>query len=103
MIIDEVSRLRIGQSREDGYINITKMAQASGRLVADYLRLDTTEAFLKQLSASTGISVNQLILIQKGGNAKTLTSFIYMMRSLWFKDDLQLGSTTLTLLRVNAK
>lgn len=46
IIVHKVNDLHIGQRREDGYINLTKMAQASGKLIADYLRLDTTEAFL---------------------------------------------------------
>jgi len=31
------------------------MAQANGKLIADYLRLDSTNAFLVELSGSMGI------------------------------------------------
>lgn len=50
MIIHEANGLKIGQRRDDGYINLTSMAQASGKLIADYLRLEATKAFLDELS-----------------------------------------------------
>lgn len=73
IIVHKVNDLQIGQRREDGYINLTKMAQASGKLIADYLRLDTTNAFLSMLSTDMGIPIsgkNGLVQVHKGGNNK---------------------------------
>ena len=73
IIIHEANGLQIGQRCEDGYINLTKMAQASDKKFNDYLRLDTTKVFLDELSAVTGIPVtgkNGLIQIRQGGNNK---------------------------------
>jgi KilA-N domain len=50
IILHETNGLQIGQRHEDGYINLTQMAQANGKLIADYLRLDITKAFLSELS-----------------------------------------------------
>jgi hypothetical protein len=66
--------LQIGQRRNDGYVNLTQMAKASGKKLNDYLRLDTTKAFFNELSTVTGIPVtgkNGLIEIRQGGNDKT--------------------------------
>ncbi len=73
IIIHEANGLQIGQRREDGYINLTKMAQANDKKINDYLRLDSTKAFLYELSTVTGIPAsgkNALIQIHKGGNNK---------------------------------
>lgn len=69
IIIYETNGLEIGQRREDGYINLTQMAQANGKKLNDYLRLKTTKDFLEKLAEYTGISVDLLILkIIKGAN-----------------------------------
>lgn len=49
------------------------MAKANQKFIADYLRLDSTNAFLEELSADMGIPIsgeNGLIQIRKGGNQK---------------------------------
>jgi hypothetical protein len=66
IIIHEANGLQIGQRRLDGYINLTKMAQANGKKLNDYLRLDITKAFLEELSIDTGIPVSKLTQIQRG-------------------------------------
>lgn len=66
----------INQRYKDGYINLTAMAQAEGKLLADYLRLESTKAFLDALSADMGIPISAespgkgLVQIRKGGNDK---------------------------------
>ncbi|BAZ36670.1 C-5 cytosine-specific DNA methylase (plasmid) [Calothrix sp. NIES-4101] len=66
IILHEANGLQVGQRREDGYINLTKMAQASGKKINDYLRLDTTKAFIDELSMDTGIPASKLIEIRRG-------------------------------------
>ncbi len=66
IILHEASGLKIGQRHEDGYVNLTKISQASGKKLNDYLRLDTTKAFVDELSMDTGIPVSKLIEIRKG-------------------------------------
>jgi KilA-N domain len=64
----------INQRYKDGYINLTAMAQANGKLIADYLRLESTNAFLSELSTDMGIPISGdkgLIQIRRGGNEKT--------------------------------
>ncbi len=66
IILHEADGLQIGQRHEDGYINLTQMAQANGKLIADYLRLDITKAFLDELSMDMGIPISKLIQIRRG-------------------------------------
>lgn len=53
----------IGQGYEDGYINLTFIVQASGTCQSDYLRLDTTELFVNELSMDTEIPASNLAQI----------------------------------------
>ena len=52
----------------DGYVSLTDMAKASGKQVNDYLRLDSTKAYLEGLSVETGYPVSSLTRIVKGRN-----------------------------------
>ena len=61
--------------REDRYVCLTDMAQASGKNINDFLRLNKTKSYLEALSTVTGNPVtaqNQgfqaLIEVKKGGN-----------------------------------
>ena len=66
IINHEANGLQISQRQEDGYLNLTQMAQANGKLIADYLRLDTTKAFINKLSMDMGIPISKLIQIRRG-------------------------------------
>ena len=57
----------INQRYKDGYINLTAMAQANGKLIADYLRLESTNGFLTELSGSMGIPIDQLVIRKTTG------------------------------------
>lgn len=73
MIIHDVNGVQLSQRHDDGYLNLTQMAKANNKLIADYLRLDTTKAFIDKLSTVMGIPIsgkNGLIQIRKGGNNK---------------------------------
>lgn len=56
----------INQRYKDGYINLTSMAQANNKLIADYLRLDSTNAFLEELSLDMGIPISNLVDVRRG-------------------------------------
>lgn len=57
----------VSQRRKDGYINATAMCQAAGKRWNDYRRLLTTDPFLAELSAATGIPAAELIQSLSGG------------------------------------
>ncbi len=67
MILRQYEGKQIRQ-RDDGWFSLTDMAHATGKRVPDYLRLETTEAFLDELSAIVGIPTMNLIESSKGGN-----------------------------------
>ena len=54
----------------DGYVCLTDMAKASGKQVNDYLRLDSTKAYLEALSLETGVSTSTLIFTVRGKGKK---------------------------------
>lgn len=64
----------IFQRSKDSYVNLTQMCGAGDKLVADYLRLDSTNEYLTALSAVTGIPITSeskalgLVQIKQGGN-----------------------------------
>ena len=66
IINHEVNGLQIGQRSEDGYINLTRMAKANDKKINDYLRLETTKAFVNELFLVTGIPVSKIIQVRKG-------------------------------------
>ena len=73
IINHQVNGLQLSQRHEDGYMNLTQMAKNNGKKINDYLRLDTTKAFIDELSTVTGIPAsgnNGLIQIRRGGNDK---------------------------------
>lgn len=52
------------QRKDNGYINATALCKACDRRIFDYLRLDTTKAFIDTLSSSTGIPANEIVTTQ---------------------------------------
>jgi|GEM_PF-4317194 len=71
LITHDVNGIAIGQRSVDGYINLTAMAQANSKLIADYLRLESTKAFLEELSETMGIPIVALIQIKAGRKGGT--------------------------------
>ena len=61
------------RQRRDGWVCLTDMAKASGKLVADYLRLSSTKAYLERLSDSMGIPIESLLTAQMGKNNGTFS------------------------------
>jgi len=51
----------IQQRINDGYINATAMCKASGKALADYIRLQNSKEFLAALARSMGIPIDQLV------------------------------------------
>ena len=51
---------------EDGYINITNLCKAGGKLFADWSRLKRTDSFKQVLSTAMGIPISELIKVGSG-------------------------------------
>ena len=50
----------------DGYTSLTDMAKAAGKLVADYLKTDSSQAYFQGLSDDMNIPISSLIRIVQG-------------------------------------
>lgn len=58
----------IQQRESDGFINATGMCKATGKQWNDFFRLDSSKAFLSELSTVTGYPVTALYQVFQGGN-----------------------------------
>jgi hypothetical protein len=52
---------QISQRTADGYIHATKMCEANGKKLRQYLALESSKAYLEELSGSVGILTEHLI------------------------------------------
>jgi hypothetical protein len=68
LISHKVQNSVVEQRAADGYINATAMCKATGKLIADYLRLTNTKDFLAELSADMGIPISAVVQVNKGGD-----------------------------------
>lgn len=59
------------QRKEDGYVCLTDMAKATGKKVAHYFELKSTNAYLEGLSTDIGITISALVETTKGGDQLT--------------------------------
>lgn len=69
--------INIGQRSIDGYVNATAMCQASGKLLADYLRLASTSEYLEALSTDMGIPISVLVQSRRGGRADEQGTWVH--------------------------
>lgn len=67
LISHKIENELIYQRAIDGYVNATAMCKASGKLLADYTRLKSTQEFLSELTSVTGIPITELVISNQGG------------------------------------
>ena len=70
-ILHDINGNLVPQRIEDGYVNATKLCQAGGKLIADYLRLSATQEYLEELSSDMGIPISLLVQVRQGVKAGT--------------------------------
>jgi hypothetical protein len=66
LIIREFNGKKI-RHREDGFMSLTDLCQATGKQISDWYRLDSTKEYLKVLAGHLGKEVNEIIEINQGG------------------------------------
>lgn len=67
----------ISYRKSDGYVNATEMCQVNGKKTNDWLRLETTKAYISALSVVTGINATDLIVKKQGGIANEQGTWIH--------------------------
>lgn len=67
----------IPQRTGDGYISATALCQSVGKRYSDYRALKSTNEFLTELIAQTGLSEHQLIHVVSGGNANYQGTWVH--------------------------
>lgn len=56
--------------RDDGYVNVTQICKASGKMFNHWNSLNGSNDVLNAITSDTGIPVSELLDIKKGGNDK---------------------------------
>lgn len=69
VLVHNYNNVTIQQLKNDGFVNLTQMGKAANKLVADYLRLNSTTEYLQALSSDMGIPISLLIEVIKGNHA----------------------------------
>ncbi|NEP60357.1 MAG: KilA-N domain-containing protein [Symploca sp. SIO2G7] len=64
---EERSQSSLATIREDGYVNLTALAQAHNKRVSHFLELKSTKGASKDLSQQLNLLPDQLIEVNKGG------------------------------------
>lgn len=77
IILRSFNGIKIGQRISDGYVNATDMCKASGKLLADYLRLSSTQEYFEGLSVDMGIPISTLVQVRKGGRADEQDTWVH--------------------------
>jgi len=77
LISHEIEGKLVPQRAQDGYINATAMCKAVGKNFADFRRLNTTEAFLTELSSDMGIPITGLVLTVQGGKPQEQGTWVH--------------------------
>lgn len=75
--------LAIPQRAEDGYVNLTVMAQSFGKKVNDFLRLKQTKAYIAALARAGGIPVDQIVITNG-------SDFANELRGTWAHPDVSI-------------
>lgn len=97
IINHEVDGLTVGQQKENGYINATRLTQAHKQMtgqrrdVANWLSNKRVQETLNHLSLNTGIPVNQLYQVFQGspenGGGTWLHPKLATRFAIWLSDD----------------
>lgn len=77
LIPHQVEQGIIHQRASDGYVNATAMCKATGKLLADYTRLKSTNEFLEELSSDMGIPITELIETIQGGTPQNQGTWVH--------------------------
>jgi hypothetical protein len=90
LISHKVNETDIPQRESDGYINATKLCQAAGKRWHNYIRNETTGAFMRALSAKTRISVlllNQEVTSSDGVSSTWVHPKVAIHLAQWLSAD----------------
>lgn len=63
----EANSMPMPQRAIDGYVNATALCKANGKRISHYLENKTTKDFLEALERHTGIPINELVQVKRGG------------------------------------
>lgn len=107
IITSEQDGLSFTVRESDGYINGTAMCKNAGKLMADWIRQESTQAFLLELSTQTGIPAtsaqygnshigkNCLVEVHKGGRPELMGTWVHpdvaMSLAMWLSPKWQIA------------
>jgi len=62
---------QIKQRRSDDFVCLTDMARVQGKQISDYLRLESTKAYIEALSETRGFPIESMVHSKEGRNGGT--------------------------------
>lgn len=68
-----LSNITISRRSSDGSVNLTQLCQAGGKYIANWAGLAKSQAFLRVLSESIGMSIDNLISYEIAGKTERAT------------------------------
>lgn len=78
----QFNSVNIRQRSSDGYLSATDMCKANGKKYNDWVRLECTNEFLKELSCEAGYPVSEILKVIKGGNPKFQGTWIHPLAAV---------------------
>lgn len=60
----------IARRESDGWVNLTQMCKANGKLLGHFLALKSTKAYFQAIESDIGKTISEIIEVKKGGDPK---------------------------------
>jgi|LakMenE01Jun11ns_1017448.scaffolds.fasta_scaffold9660002_2 hypothetical protein len=70
LISSSYNNFAISKRESDGWVNLTQMCKANGKLLGHFLALKSTKAYISSMAADTGNVVSKFIEVVKGGDCR---------------------------------
>lgn len=72
LVTHEYNERKFVQRKHDGYVNLTDMVKVDNKQLGDWKRLNSTRAYINEVSGVTGIPVQDLLYVE-GDTIKKVT------------------------------
>jgi hypothetical protein len=70
LISSSYNNFAISKRESDGWVNLTQMCKANGKLLGHFLALKSTKAYFQAIESDIGKTISEIIEVKKGGDPK---------------------------------
>ena len=68
--LSSYNNFTISRRESDGWVNLTQMCKANGKLLGHFLALKSTKAYFQAIESDIAIPISEMIEVKKGGDPK---------------------------------